>query len=590
MTRPTVLMEMYLAGAWVDITAYVHLPSGISVTRGRDNEQGSPNPGTLSFTVKTDGGRFIVGNSAAPAPFNSFARWAPVRYSINGVRRFTGFVSSAPASWRSSKLSQVPIVCTDLLGMMAMSPTVRSWTAELIAEMSPLHWWTLADAGPHAQPTAGGEQLLQTTNGQISGPDPITADPTDTCTFGQAGGSETDTQVQFKINRDSQGESWSRASANLSCFLMAGLPAEFTVLLVYTPTEAQTGREPIWSIEQAVGGIYITAARDGADLVFMQGATEKLRESNYFYAPFPRQTLIAVHVTATKVRLVNTGHEYSRTLGGLGGARFLLGESEGMYSQAVICDGLVADNEVFDLERRIFGRTPSGVTDWLTRATDEAGTSTVVTATTDRLMLRPQLKGSNPAAIAETLASAAGAMCVADRNGSLAWIDLTWCPAHVDLVEPLTTDAKWDADASLYYTDVQVDGATVATSPTNTFPKRSREVSDRLPYADRMSFVAWLANTADIWAAPRASGLVVNLWPLSAARVAAYLGLDLRSRVRLTTLPEGMPTPMIATVEGYTETVTESAWVMTIATAPDPSLVWEDDITTWESDYRINPF
>ena len=51
-----------------------------------------------------------------------------------------------------------------------------------------------------------------------------------------------------------------------------------------------------------------------------------------------------------------------------------------------------------------------------------------------------------------------------------------------------------------------------------------------------------------------------------------------------------MPTPMIATVEGYTETVTATAWVMTIATAPDPSLVWEDDITTWESDYRINPF
>ena len=205
-------------------------------------------------------------------------------------------------------------------------------------------------------------------------------------------------------------------------------------------------------------------------------------------------------------------------------------------------------------------------------------------------MERPALKGSNPVAIAETLASSAGAMCVASRDGVLTWIDWTWCPAVVDLVEPLTQDARWGADDSLYYTHVQVDGTTKATSPTNTFPRKSREVPGLLPDGDQQSFVTWLANTADIWAAPRASGLVVNLWPLSAARIAAYLGLDLRSRVRLTTLPEGMPTPMIATVEGYTETVTATAWVMTIATAPDPSLVWEDDITTWESDYRINPF
>lgn len=600
MTAPTVLMEMYLAGSWVDITAYVHLPSGISVTRGRDNEQGSPNPGTLSFTVKADGGRFIVGNSAAPAPFNAFARWAPVRYSINGLRRFTGYVSSAPASWRSSQLSQVPIVCTDLLGMMAMSVAVDSWAHELIEDLAPLYWWPLDDTEGSTTATAAAGGVPLTPSLYLgAGSDHIlsdavafgaTADATQLAGGSGVGALEADSQLKLVTD-------WPRMVARMGAADLA-VPATFTAIWIYTPADPPADPASVaLTFKLTINGRPVRVFLDADNTIWVEdGDPDEATDFQNSTVPTNHRragqtTTFALTITPTTGTLRVDGESVSWSVArAFTAASVTVGHRDGLYCHAALLSGAISDATWADLRLKILGQGLGTALGWLKRACTAAGVATDPVATMDRPMERPALKGSNPAAIAETLASSAAAMCVASRDGVLTWIDWTYCPAVVDLVEPLTSDAKWDADPSLYYTDVQVNGTTRASSPTNAFPKRAREVPGLLPETDQQSLVAWLANTADIWGAPRASGLVVNLWPLSAARTAAYLGLDLRSRVRLTTLPQGMPTPMVATVEGYTETVTESVWIMQLQTAPDPSLVWEDDITTWESDYRINPF
>ena len=146
----------------------------------------------------------------------------------------------------------------------------------------------------------------------------------------------------------------------------------------------------------------------------------------------------------------------------------------------------------------------------------------------------------------------------------------------------------WDADQSHYYTDVQVDGIQRAT--VAGFPRSAVDIPGLLPSADEAHFVTWLANTADIWGGPRLSGITVNLYPMDSTKTAAYLGLDLKSRAFPLNTPPQLPTPMVVTVEGYTETVTDSAWMLSFNTAPDPRFVLGDTVSgVLASNYRVCP-
>ena len=598
MTRPSVLVEMYLHDAWREITGFVHLPSGITVTRGRDNEQGTPSPGTLTFSVENGTrGEFVINGPNANWPYNAFARWTPVRYSVNGVRRFTGLVSSAPATWRSDQLSYDQIVCTDLLGMMAMSPTVDSWARELVGDMvagyswssTPSRWWPLDDPGGSTQGSAavGGSPLTASVY-VAPGSNHTVADAIQ---FGQSadattgagsgiGGFEADTQL--KIVSDG-----TDMRARMQTGTLSATSGYVSAMLVFTPDDT-LGADDFFTITAGgrslrlgiAGGLYIV---DGEEDSFFheEFSTSRFRAGE--------AALIGVEMTPDLVEVRFNREVFHwdspRTISSVSAS---IGYRSGVYSHLVIVPWVIDPAVWESLLSRLMGQGAAPVTAWLKRACTAAGITSDPVATLDRTMERPALKGSNPAAIAETLASSCGGMCVADRNGVLSWIDPNYCPPVVYLTEPFTSEVRWDADASLYYTDVQVDGVKKASSPTNTFPRKSREVPGLLPAIDQANYVGYLANAADVWGQPRLAGFAVNLYPLDSDRTAAYLGLDLRSRVKFATLPYGMPVPMISTVEGYTETVTATDWTLRLNTAPDPSLVWEDDETVWESEYRIS--
>ncbi|MFF9324047.1 LamG-like jellyroll fold domain-containing protein [Streptomyces sp. NPDC014776] len=66
---------------WTDISQYVHLPSGVSITRGAADELSETQPGTATLVLDNSDGRFTPGNSASPY-YPYVRRNAPIRIAV----------------------------------------------------------------------------------------------------------------------------------------------------------------------------------------------------------------------------------------------------------------------------------------------------------------------------------------------------------------------------------------------------------------------------------------------------------------------------------------------------------------------------
>ncbi len=103
--RP-VTVEMYLAGAWVDITPYVLTRDGsgnIEITGGRSGAGAKVDPSRCRFQLNNRDGRFSPRNPLGPY-FGTLSRNNQVRVSVPGVDglkdyRFWGELSDLPQEW-----------------------------------------------------------------------------------------------------------------------------------------------------------------------------------------------------------------------------------------------------------------------------------------------------------------------------------------------------------------------------------------------------------------------------------------------------------------------------------------------------------
>lgn len=75
--------ELYIDGAWVDISAYVRYASGVEIGRGRADEQGELTPSRLALTLANLDGRFSNRNPGSPY-FGLLGRNTPIRQSVTG--------------------------------------------------------------------------------------------------------------------------------------------------------------------------------------------------------------------------------------------------------------------------------------------------------------------------------------------------------------------------------------------------------------------------------------------------------------------------------------------------------------------------
>ena len=59
-------VELYLGASWVDVTAWHVGESSTRVHQGRSSEYGDISPGTLSFSLRNEDGRFTPRSSLSP--------------------------------------------------------------------------------------------------------------------------------------------------------------------------------------------------------------------------------------------------------------------------------------------------------------------------------------------------------------------------------------------------------------------------------------------------------------------------------------------------------------------------------------------
>lgn len=131
---------------WVDISAYVRLERGITVTRG-STRGGGTQPGTASLTLDNTDARFTVGNTGSPYyPYVHLQ--SLVKILRDGRAWFIGRAQSMPLSWPNGGDSEcyVQVTLADRLARLGRM-SIRSYAVEeIIAAQFADTYWPLTES------------------------------------------------------------------------------------------------------------------------------------------------------------------------------------------------------------------------------------------------------------------------------------------------------------------------------------------------------------------------------------------------------------------------------------------------------------
>lgn len=126
MTLLAPVVAIYVNGAWTNITTAVRVEDGITIQRGRQDEQGSLGPGTCTMTLNNVDGRFSPRNPLGPY-YGSIGRNTLVRVSMGGVYRFWGEISAWPARWEvGQKYAWVTVQAAGITRRLTQGPKALS--------------------------------------------------------------------------------------------------------------------------------------------------------------------------------------------------------------------------------------------------------------------------------------------------------------------------------------------------------------------------------------------------------------------------------------------------------------------------------
>jgi hypothetical protein len=141
-------VELFIDGAWLNITNDVMVRDSIPIARGRSDESGTSSPSTLSLSLNNRAGKYSPRNPLGVF-YGKIARNTRIRVSVNGGGRFIGEVASWPGQWDiSAKDAWVPIEAAGILRRIGQgNQSVSSALKSFYLTTSPLTYWPLDDGG-----------------------------------------------------------------------------------------------------------------------------------------------------------------------------------------------------------------------------------------------------------------------------------------------------------------------------------------------------------------------------------------------------------------------------------------------------------
>lgn len=178
-----------------DITAFVRLTDGITISRGRDDEQSDVTAGQCSFTLDNTDGRFTLGSTiiATPSPITVDNR-VRVKYQPNVTvfNRHTGNLASIPVAWPTGgdQESRVAVVCVDDQAQAQRRPLRSVPEEEIMADQPDAYYVLNEPAGSTtAAESSGNQNGSMTTFGSGTG-----------FAFGATTGPTTDGYTALQVN------------------------------------------------------------------------------------------------------------------------------------------------------------------------------------------------------------------------------------------------------------------------------------------------------------------------------------------------------------------------------------------------------
>lgn len=147
----TAKVEMDTGGVWTDITAYTRIGPGVGITRGRQDEQGTPGPARATLVVNNADGRFSPRNPTGPY-YGTFGRNSLIRVTagLTGGTphiRFVGEVASWPPEWDYSEHDVwVPVTAAGVRRRLGQGRAVRDVMSRVfLTSPGSLGYWPMSD-------------------------------------------------------------------------------------------------------------------------------------------------------------------------------------------------------------------------------------------------------------------------------------------------------------------------------------------------------------------------------------------------------------------------------------------------------------
>lgn len=164
MTAPVaVTVEMYIDGAWVDVTADVLFTDKVRITRGRTVEGDRVTAGTCAFTLKNTNGKYSNRNPSSTY-YGKIGKNTPVRVKVGADVRFLGEAPRWAPRWDiSENFAWVNIKASGIMQRLGKGArSLRSPLHRAIRAANPVAYWAMEEGGTAsfaASALAGGTAL-----------------------------------------------------------------------------------------------------------------------------------------------------------------------------------------------------------------------------------------------------------------------------------------------------------------------------------------------------------------------------------------------------------------------------------------------
>lgn len=600
MSLPTIKVELDdgtgdFSSAY-DITDYVRLADGYSITRGRADEMSQVEASTLTLNLDNTDGRFTLGDTTLGAAI-AIDQMIRVTHTIDDTDyvRFTGYVQTWPIAWTSGgeEYAVAQITATDLFARLARTTPMLAPIQQEMRNDDVIAYWPLTEDGypardlsGHGQPVLigyGEDNPVQWKSGPVSSAD------------GQAGLRITD-QTNWLTTQTSSGmdmpldevdyDDGDDTAVLCVSFLLRTTNNDGSLIQLYDGTSTYAigiGSSGHIRVVTQTGSVPGDTSTDMHGSVAVDDGTKHYVEwqfsadlsTNTLYVDGVEDSLTGTSSAIDPVALtrVTVGAEFIGTFGRLSAFRIghlAIGQNTANAADraSVVLNGFLSDSSDERVQRYA---EYAGVDDSDMDLETGVMTNTWVLDTGGMNALD---------AMQQVVLSEAGLLFV-DGSGDLVMQNRTHRADKDGSPDATLSAAVFNPDTSLVADMQQIVNYVHASRPDKSghIRKNATSITEHGLYSADYTLLcptsddvaAWAQWMVDNHAEPsaRIAASTIDLMTASTATQTAVTALELSDLIEVTDWPTQAPGSTVdLTVEGWTETVSLTEWSWTVNTSP----------------------